>query len=184
MVCGSCGHAGSEPAIGFICLDCCAHEDGESCRTRDMFSYELTEEGAGLAQYGRSLLGGARQLLRFTELPLELVVALNSAAKRFNEESIPFTLLNIIYQNEREITAEHGARQFAQARDLFIENLRAALAPTDLLVKGQSYDFAMLKDVGLEKSKGELDRLSRNAQSTVRVDLGVKFQAFGPEDFS
>ena len=86
MVCGSCGHAGSEPAIGFICLDCCAHEDGESCRTRDVFSYELTEQGGGLAQYGRSLLGDTRHLLRFTDLPIELVVALNFAAKRFNGE--------------------------------------------------------------------------------------------------
>lgn len=184
MVCGSCGHAGSEPAIGFVCLDCRAHADGESCRTRDVFSYELTEEGIGLAQYGRSLLGDARQLLRFTELPLELVVALNSAAKRFNGEAIPFTLLNIIYQNEREIIAEHGARQFAQARDLFLENLRGALASTDVVVKGQSYDFALLRDVGPEQSKGEFDRLRQRAQGTVRVDLGAKLQAFGPEDFT
>jgi hypothetical protein len=184
MVCSSCGHASSEPAIGFICLDCCAHQDGESCRTRDMFSYELTKEGKGLAQYGRSLLGGARQLLRFTELPLELVVALNSAAKRFNDKSMPFTLLNIIYQNEREITAAHGVRQFAMARDLFLENLRTALAPTDMVVKGQSYDFALLRDAGPEKAKGEFDRLHQHAQSTIRVDLGATLQAFGPEDFS
>jgi CheY-like chemotaxis protein len=184
LVCGSCGHAGSEPAIGFICLDCCAHADGESCGTRDMFSYELTEEGIGLAQYGRSVLGDARHLLRFTELPLELVVALNAAAKRYNGEAIPFTLLNIIYQNEREIVVEHGARQFAQARDLFLENLRAALASADVIVKGQSYDFALLRDAGPEESKAEFDRLRERAQSTVRVDLGAKFQAFGPEDFT
>ena len=183
MVCGSCKHASSEPAVGFVCLDCCTHADGQGCRTRDMFSYELTEEGTGLAQYGRSLLGDARHLLRFTDLPLELVVALNSAAKKFNGESIPFTLVNIIYQNEREIAVEHGARQFAQARELFLENLRAALAPTDMVAKGQSYDFALLKDVGPEKSKGEFDRLRQRAQSTVRVDLGAKLQAFGPGDF-
>ena len=145
MVCGSCGHASSEPAIGFVCLDCRAHMDAESCSTRDQFSYELTEEGIGLVQYGHSLLGEARNLLRFTELPLELVVALNSAAKRYNVEAIPFTLLDIVYQNEREIAAEHGARQFAKARDLFLENLRAALASTDVVVKGQSHDFALLQ---------------------------------------
>jgi hypothetical protein len=184
MVCGSCGHAGSEPTVGFVCLDCCAHAEGDSCRTRDTFSYELTEEGIGLAQYGRSLLGDARHLLRFTELPLELVVVLNAAAKRFNGESVPFTLLNVIYQNEREIAAEHGARQFAQARDLFLENLRAALAPTGVVVKGQSYDFALLRDVGPEQSKGEFDRLRQRAQSTVRIDLGAKLQAYGPEDFA
>jgi len=184
MVCGSCGHAGSEPAIGFICLDCRARADAESCSTRDIFAYELTEEGIGLAQYGHSLLGDARGLLRFTDLPLELVVALNAAAKRYNGEAIPFTLLNIIYQNEREIVAEHGARQFAQARELFLENLRAALASTDVVVKGQSYDFALLSAAGPEKSKIEFERLRERAQNTVRVDLGARFQAFGPEDFT
>jgi CheY-like chemotaxis protein len=184
MVCGSCKHASSEPAVGFVCLDCCAHADGQGCRTRDMFSYELADEGEGLAQYGRSLLGDARDLLRFTDVPLELVVALNSAAKKFNAESIPFTLVNIVYLNEREITAEHGARQFAKARELFLENLRVALAPTDMVAKGQLYDFALLRNVGPEKSKGEFDRLRQCAQSTVRVDLGAKLQAFGPEDFS
>jgi hypothetical protein len=117
-------------------------------------------------------------------LPLELVVALNSSAKRYNGEAIPFTLLNIVYQNEREIAAEHGARQFSKARDLFLENLRAALASTDVVVKGQSHDFALLRDVGPEKSKEQFDRLHQRAQSTLRVDLGAKFQAFGPEDFS
>ena len=184
MVCGACAHAGSEPAIGFVCLDCCAHADGEGCGTRDMFSYQLTEEGIGLARHGRSLLGDARHLLRFTDLPLELVVALNVAAKRFNVELIPFTLINIIYQNEHEIVAKHGVRQFAQARALFLENLRTALASTDLVVKGQSYDFALLRDVGPQKSKGELDRLRQRAESTVRVDLGARLQAFGPEDFN
>lgn len=184
MLCGSCGHAGSEPAIGFVCLDCGAHADGESCDTRDMSVYELTEEGTGLAQYGRSLLGDARQLLRFTELPLDLVVALNAAAKRFNAQSIPFTLVNIVYRDERELTAEHGARQLAQARDLFLENLRAVLAASDLVVKGQSYDFALLKDVGPEQSKGEFDRLGQEAQRTLRIDLGAEFKAFGPEDFA
>ena len=184
MECGSCGHASSEPAIGFVCLDCRAHMDAESCSTYDIFSYELTEEGIGLIQYGSSLLGEARNLLRFTELPLELVVALNSAAKRYNGEAIPFTLLNIVYQNEREIAAEHGARQFTKARDLFLENLRAALASTDVVVKGQSHDFALLRDVGPEKSREQFDGLHQRAQNTLRIDLGAKFQAFGPEDFS
>jgi CheY-like chemotaxis protein len=184
MECNSCGHATSEPGIGFVCLDCRAHADGESCGTRDVFSYELTEEAIGLAQYGRSLLGDARQLLRFTELPIELVVALNAAAKRFNGEAIPFTLININYQNDREITAEHGARQFAQARELFLENLRAALASTDVLVMGQSSDFALLQGAGPEKTKDDFDRLRQHAQSIVRVDLGAKLHAFGPKDFT
>ncbi len=184
IVCQACGHAASEPAIGFVCLDCSAHTDSESCPTRDVYSYRLTDEGVGLAEYGHAFLGQVNDVLRFADLPIELIVALNAAAKRFNDEKIPFTLVNISYEKEREITAEHGARQFAQARDLFIENMRAALHKTDMVVKGQSYDFALLRDIGPEQAKTEFDTLRDAAQATVRFDLGAKFKAFGAEDFS
>ena len=183
MVCGSCKHAGSEPAIGFVCLDCGAHADGDTCNTRDAFSYELTEEGDGLARYGRSLLGNARKLLRFTELPLDLVVELNAAAKKFNVDMIPFTLLNIVYRHERDITVEHGARQFAQARDLFIENLRSAVGASDTVVRGRAYDFVLLRNIAPETAREQLDRLRQSAQGNLRVDLGAELHAFGPEDF-
>ena len=61
---------------------------------------------------------------------MELVVALNAAAKRFNEHKMPFTLLNISYEHEREVTGAQGARQFATSRALFLENLRAELGAT------------------------------------------------------
>ncbi len=184
LVCKACGHAGSDPAVGFICLDCGAHANSDSCRTRDVYSYQLTDQGVGFAEYGRSFLGKARDALRLADLPLELVVALNTAAKQFNEEKIPFTLVNIAYEKEREITAEHGARAFAQSRDLFIENMRAALPKTDLVVKGQAYDFALLRDIEPKQARGDFDKLREAARATVRFDPGAKFQAFGPEDFS
>jgi CheY-like chemotaxis protein len=184
LVCRACGHAGSEPAVGFVCLDCGAHSDSEGCRTHDVYSYRLSDQGVGFAEYGRSFLGRARDALRLAELPIELVVALNAAAKRYNEEKIPFTLVNIAYEKEREITAEHGARDFALARDLFIENMRAALHKGDMVVKGQSYDFALLRDIGPVQAQSDFDKLREAAQGSVRYDLGAKFQAFGPEDFS
>ena len=184
IVCSSCSHSASEPAVGFVCLDCCTHADSDSCRTRDTFSYQLTEQGAAFAEHGHAFLGQARRALRFAELPIELIVALNAAAKKYNEERTPFTLLNIFYENEREITAAHGARKFAEARTLFLENLRAALRATDMMIKGRSYDFALLRDIGSDQSQKEFDRLRERAQSTVRFDFGAQFRAFGPEHFS
>ena len=43
IVCRSCGHAASEPVVGFVCLDCGAHADSEACPTRDIYSYRITE---------------------------------------------------------------------------------------------------------------------------------------------
>ena len=184
VVCGSCGHAASDPSIGFVCLDCRAHVDSDVAATHDMFSYHLTDRGVGFAEKGGSSLGHARQVLRFADQPLELVVALNAAARKYNDEKTPFTLANILYQNESEIVAEHGAKRFAQARDLFIENLRAALGKSDTVVRGQSYDFALLENVAPEEAQGDFEALSARANSAVWCDLGAKFQAFGPEDFS
>lgn len=185
IVCRSCNHAASEPAIGFVCLDCGGHIDSEACETRDVYSYELTDQGIGLAEHGRTFLGEATNVLRFAELPIELVVALNVAAKSFNEKKIPFALVNIYYSHEREITAEHGARQFAQARDLFIDNLRSALHDkNDMVVKGQAYDYVLLHGIEPRAAQSEFEELVRDAQATVRFDLGTRFKAFGPEDFS
>jgi CheY-like chemotaxis protein len=184
LVCQACGHAASEPAIGFVCLDCGTHGDSESYNTRDVYSYRLTDQGVGFAEYGHAFLGEANDALRFADLPIELIVTLNAAAKQYNEEKIPFTLINISYEKERVITAEHGARQFAQARDLFIENMRAALHKSDLVLKGQSYDFALLRDIAPAQAKAEFDKLRDAGQQNVRYDLGARFQPFGPEDFS
>ena len=184
-MCVACGHAASDPAVGFVCLDCGAHADGESCPTRDVYIYHLTDQGIGFAEYGEAFLGTARHALRFTELPIELVVALNAAARKFNEDKTPFTLVNIFYQNERAITAEHGAQQFAQARNLFVENLRAALHPrSDLVVQGRSYDFVLLKGIDPKEAQEDFDALKQVGERALRLDLGVKFQAFGPEDLA
>ena len=184
IVCGSCGHAASEPSVGFVCLDCGAHTDSDVAATRDIFSYQLTDGGVSFAEKGGTVLGYAREALRFADLPLELVVALNAAAKKYNEDKTPFALVNILYRKESEIVAEHGARRFAQARDLFIENLRAALDKPNTVVRGQSYDFALLEGIGPEQAQVDLDHLKEGASRALSFDLGAQFQAFGPEDFS
>ena len=184
VVCQSCSHSSSEPAVGFACVDCGAHSDSEVASTRDIYAYELTDQGVGFAEHGHSLLGSAREALRFADLPIELVVALNGSAKRYNEAKTPFTLINISYRNEREVTADYGARAFSQARDLFIENLRSALAPTGLIVRGLSHDFALLPDVPPEQAKTDFDLLMVQAENALRHNIGPTFKPFGPEDFS
>jgi hypothetical protein len=185
IVCQACGHAASEPVVGFVCLDCGAHAGSENCPTRDVYAYRLTEQGTGFAEYGRSFLGEMNHALRFTELPIELVVAMNAAAKKFNEDETPFTLINIFYQNKREIVAEHGAQQFAQARNHFVNNLREALQPSsDLVIQGPSYDFVLLNGIAPKQTQKDFDVLKQAGERALRLDLGVKFQAFGPENFS
>ena len=184
VACGSCGHAASEPSVGFVCFDCGIHTDSDVAATRDVFSYQLTDQGVSFAENGGAVLGYAREVFRFADLPLELVVALNAAAKKYNEDKTPFALVNILYRKESEVVAEHGARRFAQARSLFIENLRNALEKPNTVVKGQSYDFALIEGIGPEQAQVDFDQLKERASRTLSVDLGAMFQAFGPEYFS
>ena len=52
------------------------------------------------------------------------------------------------------------------------------------MVKGQSHDFALIEAIGPEQAQVDFDHLKERAGRTLNVDLGVMFQAFGPEDFS
>jgi CheY-like chemotaxis protein len=184
IVCQSCGNADSKADIGMVCLDCDAHYDWGMCHARDAYSYRLTDQGTGFAEYGRSFLGLFQKPLRFEELPRELIVALNEGAKKFNEDRTPFTLVNIFYKNERAVTSEHGSRVFAETRDQFLANLRTSLGGSDLVFKGaSSYDFAFMPRVAPQQATRSFTSLRQDAASTLRYDLGATLKAFGPEDF-
>lgn len=181
--CRGGGHVASAPRVGFVCLDCLAHYDGEAVPTRDAYSHRLTDLALDFLEAGHGFLGPAQQRLRYSALPLELVVALNGEARRYNEERTPFALIDISYQREREVTREVGARQFEQTRDLFLENLHSLLRKEDKVFKGQGSDFALLRATGPEEARDALDYLSGTASSQLRLDLGITMHVFGPEDF-
>lgn len=184
IICRSCGHADTRTVTGMVCLDCGGYDDWEKGRTRDAYSYQLSDQGLGFAEYGRSFLGLFQKPLRFEELPRELIVALNEAARKFTADRTPFTLVNIFYKNERAITSEHGGRQFAEARDQFIDNLRSALGHGRLVVKGpSSYDFALLPGVAPHQAQRDFPALRARAVAPLRLDIGATLKAFGPEDF-
>jgi hypothetical protein len=112
------------------------------------------------------------------------VLALNEAAKEYNEHKKPFTLVNIFYKNERRITAEQGMRTFTAARDQFIQNLRANISGSQLVVKGpSSYDFALLPGLSPHMVEKDLRNLRERASGALGCDLGATLKAFGPEDF-
>jgi len=184
MQCQNCSHATSEPNVGFVCMDCEAQYDGDTVGTRDVYTYELTTQGSDFAKAGRALLDGKNATLRFSELPLELIVSMNAELKKYEADQTPFSLLNISYRNEREVERAEGARMFDQSRDLLLENLRNTVRKNDSVVKGHSYDFVLFKATAPEEVRAGLDELCSEATASLRVDLGVHVDVFGPEDFS
>ncbi len=182
--CRDCAHTTSEPAVGFICLDCGSHFDGDAIASRDVYSYALTDQALAFLKIGRAYLGPAQQTLRFSDLPLELVVALNSEARRYNEDRTPFSLFDISYENEREIVREYGPRQFKQGRDLILENLHSLMRSKDTLVRGPTADYALIADVNPDEAREETIKLQKAITRDLRLDLGVRMHVFGPEDFA
>ena len=182
-VCEACASAASEPIVAFKCVDCGARAAADAIETRDILSYEITDRGRAFLDAGQAYLGNAERSLRFAELPLDLVVALNAEARRYNDEKAPFTLVNFGYQNLRPLEREFGHRQVSQARELFLENFNHALAADKIIVRGQSYDFALLKGEDRRNTAGRLDAICVGAARSLRLDLGIVAQAYGPEDF-
>ena len=54
----------------------------------------------------------------------------------------------------------------------------------DRVVKGQSYDFALMPGADADEVRNTLNDLREEATNAVRFDLGVSIQVYGPEDFA
>ncbi len=182
LVCQACGHATSEPDVGFVCASCHTHTSGESMGTKDIFSYALTDKGLAFAESGRAVLGLQRTGLRFADLPLELVVALNDQARRYNEDGTPFALVDIAYRNQHLVEREEGARMFVRARNQFLENLHQAMPPNTRIAAGQSYDFALVPEMTAQSLKTQTESLAATAAGAISVDLGAVLTVFSPQD--
>ena len=49
--CKACGHKTSEPDVGFLCLECHTHTNGDTIKTRDIHSYTLHKKALGLSEH-------------------------------------------------------------------------------------------------------------------------------------
>ena len=182
--CQACGHRGSDPAVGLLCLECGAHTDGDRASTADIWSYDLTDRAIALLEAGPDTFGTSHKPIHFAELPLEIVVSINAELAKYKSRGVPFTLIDISYRNARTLEIEFGAQQFEQARNLFLENLRNVLTNRDRVVKGRFTDFALLTETEFGQVRMQLDEIRDEAMNAVRLDLGVAMAAYGAEQFA
>jgi hypothetical protein len=182
LSCENCGHASADPSVGFVCLDCGTHTNADIAASTDMFSYRLTDAGIAFALNGSAALGPAQRLVRFADLPLEMAVAINAAARTYQAERRDFCVAQIFYRSEREIVDVQGSRHFSQVRDLFLEALRNELDESATVVKGHWSDFAALVGSGVSETQRLLDNAQARASLKLSADLGVDFKLFAPQD--
>ncbi|MEX0644185.1 MAG: response regulator [Parvularculaceae bacterium] len=180
--CNACGHATSEPMVGFVCVRCGTHTDGDAIETRDIHSYELTDQAIAYLEGGSAVHGFSQEKLRFSELPLDLIIALNEEAQKYNENKTPFALLEVAYHNEREIHDEGGSRQFNNIRKQFLENLRVILGADAKIVQGRAFDFALIRGESPNDARRRADFACEQATKNLKLDPGAAVTVFGPED--
>ena len=182
--CNSCSELTTEPMVAFVCVDCAARTSADATPTRDVSMGEVTEAGRAYLKSGQAFFGATRQTLRFADLPLELIIALNKAASQFNETKAPFVLGYIAYDNLDAVRSEHGARQTAEARSLWLENLQQTLSGKPIIAKGTANDFFLVTQIDKPEMDGSLPQYKGHCDASVRLDLGARFTTFGPKDIT
>ncbi|WP_321505483.1 response regulator [Breoghania sp.] len=180
--CRHCGATSSDAVVGFKCLDCATHTDGEAIRTHNVYAFELTEKGRALAEEGFIVTGAAQRNLKFGELPLDLVIALNKSARLFSEEARPFCLVTAGYPQRRMQLAEHGPRLVELSRRQSIENLRNYFGDAATIHQGTDFDYILLDRMTPESFHANTHAYEEIAQSGLKIDLETRFSIFGPND--
>lgn len=180
--CQACGATSSDTAVGFQCMDCGFHTDGEVIETKDVFTYSLSEKGIAFVEEGPIVIDGLQTKLRFAELPLELVIQLNKAAREFSDKETPFSLLTVGFPARRRMISEHGIRMVENSRVQMLENINNYFGNNSVTYHGEAHDYVLINRVSPENARANLPQYLEASQSGLKIDLQARMTVFGLED--
>lgn len=161
-VCAECGHKCNDAAVGFVCFDCGTHVDGDVVARRDIHSYRLTEEAL------RQLT--ARPAVFASAGPERAINDGRSDAKR------QAAIAEISFGAEARIVAAHGRSGFEKLRQMFLDNLKAALSGSAEFYSADDRDF-LLAHAGLAEITADL---IERCQTSLDEQLEVTIQPLDP----
>lgn len=126
LVCLECGAMNDAAAVGFACMDCGKHSDGERVETRDWYHYSLTGVGVDALLHGR-----VDDDERFTA-PASLRFALQHAMARAEDMGENYVVLRITCANAEAI-AESSPLQWLNTKNLLRDCLSSSLRRVDTI---------------------------------------------------
>ncbi len=174
--CHDCRHAGSDPSVGFVCMDCSAHFDGEAVRCVDFHHYDLTDAGIALLRRPQED-GRDGPSFALSGLPLELRARLRAVG---TEPEEPHVLCELSYLRERWVVHQHGPDAFERARQQLLDDLRNRLGPASYVSQGRAYDYVLLD--GTLATEASLQDHIRQSSQLLTIDLGVTVSALDCSD--
>jgi CheY-like chemotaxis protein len=139
VACSGCGVVSPEPTVGFACLDCDAHTDGNAASKRDVFSYVLTESGTALLRRGTARLATANP-----PADVSLPQAIRDELEHPSEAGA--ALIELRYGARRDIIRRRGVAGFAAMCRLFRDNLVSAVAADCVLASGPESDYLLIRN--------------------------------------
>lgn len=169
-ICGACGHASTEPTIGFVCLDCSASVKVGDVESHVVHSYALTEAGhlcvLGGAPLPRSAPDCAERKLR------DFLV-------RHKRDGGPWCVLRIGLCPPPGIPA--SGRTWKQTCDFFSIVMREAFTDDTGIVEAPPVYLALIEGDRREEVEGAIpeirERLLRHLSLSPTIDMAV----FGPD---
>ena len=157
--CRSCGAAHEFASVGFVCLDCDAHSDGEAVGTRDVHAYVLTSRAIAL------LTEPAKP-----RAPAEAVERA-AAARRQGRPSI---LAELRFASAEMMIATEGDVAFEALRRRFVEMVVAAFGDDAHAVEGARSDFLVVTGRAPEVFCEQRDALLRACEERLAKRLGAR----------
>jgi CheY-like chemotaxis protein len=175
--CGKCEAWNSEPAVGFSCLDCGGHTDGDAVTKRDLFAYTLTKRAQRMLANSSPRLSAGSASSVASPVPSEVADAIARLAEESRQTLADFAVIEIQYKSQQAIVSSDSVSVFDKLRRLFVENLSNLLAEyghvfpefdKDYVVVGAN-DSAALSEFATDIITCCQNKLARDLTPTFRI---------------
>ncbi len=183
-ICRNCGHSTTDPAVGFLCLDCESHTDGDKIRHVERLEYEITDFGREFMSAGRMLLGGSTRNFRFSDLPFDFSIKLNGAAKRYMDSGASFSLISVGYSNLAALTRQYGEAETSRNREMLCDLLKEALPSMEAMASSKSGEYFLLSGTSEAEAQSLLDLSLSRLGKQIKIPLEPLTTIYGPEQLS
>lgn len=190
QICQACEQHVFDPSVGFVCLDCSSHYDGEQVNTRDWWQYRVAPDGVSALRQGQLPLSGLSAALdqiavAYPRRVFDVVLRQHHAvAERYDR---PLSLVRIRIGNVEELRRAHGQAGLSKIMSLVAETISGEVRQSDAVTAQDDVAFILLTETRPTDAQTVADRMQ--ARLTQTLDPAVLFEisvadrdSFDPSD--
>jgi CheY-like chemotaxis protein len=180
LVCNNCYVLNSGPAIGFACLDCGSHMDGDAAERHDVFSYALTTRAESFLTRSRPI--ALENVPSVDAIPKPVAEAIDKMLSDSFETLAGVAIIEVQYGARSSIFDLDGGTAFAGLRRLFIENMTNVLAEYAHIVTYDSADYIIISANDEVTNGAFVQNLFSHCQANLSRDLDPSYRIIDISD--